>query len=147
MKKLLIVLLVAVVLISCAKLTVQSIAKAPIDSLVADWCNGFNNHDAEAITNMFETDAILMDDNIIITNQQQMLHEWIDPNLSHVSNLKAEQLQAWSTSDRAGYAGKYSVDYTLDDGTVNHPKGVFMVNWTKNAEGEWKITTACINPF
>ncbi|MBN2829546.1 MAG: hypothetical protein JXR56_04425 [Candidatus Cloacimonetes bacterium] len=147
MKKMLFVLIVFAVLISCSKSPEKNIVQAPIDSLVADWCNNWNNHDGDAVFNMFEPNAVLLDDKIIITNTQEMIADWINPNIKHVANLKAEQLQAWSTNDRAGYAGKYSVDYTADDGTITHPQGVFMVNWKLNANGEWKITTACINPF
>jgi ketosteroid isomerase-like protein len=147
MKNLLFVLLVALLFVSCTKTPEKIIPQAPIDSLVANWCNNWNNHDPEGIFNMFELGSVLMDDDIIITDTQQMISEWINPNIMHVANLKAEQLQAWSENGRAGYAGKYSVDYTADDGTQTHPHGVFMVNWKLNSNGDWKITTACINPF
>jgi ketosteroid isomerase-like protein len=146
MKNIFIAFIMAAILFSCKQQSPETaIAKAPVDSLIANWSNSWNNHDSAAVRDLFLADALLIDDNLIASNMQETSDKWIQPNINAVLNFKASTLQQWSTSDRAGYTGNYEFDYALNDSAMAKAKGVFTVNWIKTDKGDWKITNADIH--
>ena len=146
MKKTLSISAFAVILFSCTQPTAQSVdAKAPIDSLIANWGNSWNNHDSAAVSNLFTADALLIDDNFIGTTTNEIATQWISPNINNVKQFKSTTLQEWSGTDRAGYTGKYQFDAVVNDSVVAKALGVYTVNWIKTDKGDWKITTADIH--
>lgn len=148
MKKILMALLVTGTIVSCNQPSGNIIVqKAPIDSLIINWNNSWNNHDSAAVRNLFAADALLIDDNLIAMNANELSAKWISPNINAVNNLKATQLQEWETNERAGYTGKYQFDVLVKDSLIAQPRGVFTVNWKKTDNGDWKIMTATIHSF
>lgn len=146
MKKTLSISALALILFSCTRPTAQSVAaKAPIDSLIANWGNSWSNHDSAAVSNLFTANALLIDDNFIGTTTNEIATKWIHPNINMVSHFKSTTLQEWSGADRAGYTGKYEFDAIVNDSVVAKPTGVYTVNWIKTDKGDWKITTADIH--
>ncbi len=146
MKKTLSLSALALILFSCTRPTAQSVAaKAPIDSLIANWGNSWSNHDSAAISNLFTANALLIDDNFIGTTTNEIATKWIHPNINMVSHFKSTTLQEWSGADRAGYTGKYEFDAVVNDSVVAKPSGIYTVNWIKTDNGDWKITTADIH--
>lgn len=136
------------VLYSCKQpLSETAVAVAPVDSLIANWGNSWNNQDSAGVRNLFTSDALLTDDNLIATNIDEISAKMISPNIHAVSNFKTSKLQDWSTNDRAGYTGSYELDVLVNKVVVAKPKGVFTVNWKKMDNGEWKIATATIYSF
>lgn len=123
------------------------VTSAPVDSLVKNWSNSWNNHDSAAVKNLFAPDALLIDDNLIADNETKISDKWIGPNINVVSNFKTAQLQVWSTGENAGYTGTYEFDVIVKDTIVDHSKGAFTLNWKKPVNGNWKITTATIHSF
>jgi len=148
MKLFLISLITVVLVTSCNQPSEQRyVSKAPVDSLITNWENGWNKHDSAAVSNLFSSDALLIDDNLIAMNVEELSSKWIHSNIRIVSNLKSTKLQSWSTSDKAGYTGKYELDVIVNDSVVAKPKGVFTLNWSKTAAGDWKVSTAHIHSF
>ncbi len=148
MKKIYLHLFSLGLLISCHPSTQEPIiVKAPIDSLIINWCNSWNNHDSAGVLHLFQKDALLIDDNLIANHADEISNTWIRPNIRLINNLKTTKLQDWSTGERAGYTGKYELNVVIHDTIVAHPNGVFTVNWLKNDWGEWKITNASIHHF
>jgi len=148
MKKILISFIAAGMLISCKQPSPDAtIIKAPIDSLIANWSNSWNNHDSAGVRNLFVADALLTDDKLIAMNAAEFSAKWISPNIHVVNNFKTSKLQDWSSNDRAGYTGTYDLDVVVKNSVIAKPKGVFTVNWVKTDNGEWKITTAIIYSF
>lgn len=146
MKNIFIAFIMTAILFSCKQQSPETaITKAPVDSLIANWSNSWNNHDSAAVSNLFVADALLIDNNLIASNMQETSDKWIQPNINAVQNFKASTLQQWSTSDRAGYTGNYEFDYALNDSAMAKAKGVFTVNWIKTDKGDWKITNADIH--
>ena len=146
MKKLLASLIVTAMLFSCNQASTQTtLVKAPIDSLINNWNKAWNNHDSTGVSNLFATNALLMDEDIIANNSAEIGAKWIHPNIKLVNHLKSTKLQEWSSGERAGYSGKYELDVVVKDSIVAKPKGVYTVNWMKTDNGEWKITTANIH--
>jgi ketosteroid isomerase-like protein len=145
MKKICIVIL-AVAIFSCKQpVTEIAAAKAPVDSLVTNWSNAWSNNDSVEVAKLFTADALLIDDNLIATNTADIAARWIHPNIHVVKNLTTKKLQEWSTNDRAGYTGKYTLDVVVNDSVIAKPAGVFTVNWVKTDSLGWKITTADIH--
>lgn len=148
MRQLFSLLLLTGILFSCSRPTPETvIVKAPVDSLITNWSNSWNNHDSAAVRNLFTEDALLIDDDFIAVNADEFSANWIHPNIKLVTNLSTTKLQDWSTGDRAGYTGKYELDVVVKDSVVAKGKGVFTVNWIKTGKGDWKITTADIHSF
>jgi len=148
MKNLLSIILLLGISFSCKPPANQnSYDKAPIDSLIANFCKSWNNHDSIAVRKLFDPGALVNDDNTITTNLIELSNFWIKPYIYYINNLNTTKLQEWSTSDRAGYTGKYKLDFIDHDSLIGRPQGVILINWIKNEKGEWKITTAILHAF
>lgn len=148
MKKQLSSLIITIMLFSCNQAATETkVIQAPIDSLISNWTNTWNNHDSSGVINLFTADALLIDDNLVVNSTADMAAKWIHPNINVVSKFKTGKLQEWSSGDRAGYTGTYEFDAVVNDSVVARPKGIFTVNWIKNEKGEWKVTVADIHGF
>ena len=148
MKKILASLIVTTMLFSCNQSSTQTtLVKAPVDSLITNWGNVWNNHDSAGVSNLFAPEALLIDDDLIANNAVEIAAKWIHPNITVVSHFKSAKLQEWSSVERAGYTGKYEFDVVVKDSVVAKPRGVYTVNWIKTDKGEWKVTTADIHGF
>jgi len=148
MKKIILGILAVGLLFSCSKKPTETeLPKAPIDSLIANWQNTWNNNDSAGICNMFAPDIVLIDDELVIMNSKELADNWAGPYHKLVKNLKTEKMQEWSSADRAGYTGKYELDIVINDSVIGHPHGIFTANWIKTENGEWKVTTANMNAF
>lgn len=148
MKKMLFSLIAAGMLISCNQPSTDSnVTNAPIDSLVANWANGWNSQDSAGVRNLFEDDALLTDDQLIATGIEEIAAKMISPNIRLVHNFTSSKLQEWTSGDRAGYTGTYEIEIVINEEVVAKPKGVFTVNWRKTGNGEWKIATAVIYSY
>jgi len=146
MKKILIPLILAGMLISCNSKSVKtSNEKAPVDNLIASFCNGWNNHDSIAVRNLFLDDALLIDDNILAANGKELSMKWIKPNMPYIKSITPSKLQEWSSGDRAGYTGTYKMVYLNKNSVLAYSNGLFTVNWLKTNNGDWKITTTHIH--
>jgi ketosteroid isomerase-like protein len=146
MKKIIYVFLMAILFSCTPSQDPPKEVKAPIDALVANWRNNWNNHDSIGVRNMFLEDALLIENELICRNAEEFAAKWIHPNIRGVKNLETNKLQEWSTSERAGFTGTYSVE-VIHDSIPEYPKGAFAVNWIKTQNGEWKITSAVIHAF
>ena len=146
MKNILSLFALTLLVFSCTRPVSESaVTKAPIDSLITNWGNSFNNHDSAAVSNLFTANALLIDDDFIGTTTDEIATKWIHPNIKMVNHLKSSTIQQWSGTDRAGYTGKYEFDVVVNDSVVAKPSGVYTINWIKTDKGDWKITTADIH--
>ncbi len=146
MKKLLTSLSLTAMLFSCNQSSTQTVSvKAPVDSLIANWGQVWNNHDSAGVRNLFAPDLLLIDGDLIAKNGDEVSEKWIHPNINVVSHFKTTKLQEWTSHERAGYSGMYEFDVVVKDSIMARPRGVYTINWMKTAQGEWKITTADIH--
>lgn len=148
MKITLLLVLITITIFSCnqtSSKTTESNVKPPIDSLISNWEISWNKHDSAGVRNMFLADAVLIDDNLVAANAAEISEKWIHPNINVVSNLTSTKLQEWSSSDRAGYTGRYEFTAIVNDSIVAKPTGFYTVNWMKTLQGDWKITTSVIH--
>ena len=142
MKKVLLALFVAGILFSCKQPTptVVAVVKAPIDSLIGNFIKAWNTQDSAAIRNLFVNDALLINEEVIATNGDEISTKWIHPEFRYVSNLTSSKLQEWSSNDRAGYAGLWSIQIKMKK-KVQKQNGAYTIVWMKDDKGEWKIAT------
>jgi len=146
MKKILTCIIVSAIWSSCQQRAIEVVfVKAPVDSLITNWSDSWNDHDSAGVRNLFMADALLLDNNLIANNTDEIAVKWIHPNINLVHHFKSTKLQDWSANDRAGYTGKYEFDVIVNDSVLAHPKGAYTVNWIKTGNGDWKITTAAIH--
>ena len=146
MKKITFSILLASALFSCKQPDkAVVVTKAPIDSLINQWNLSWNKHDSTGVRNMFANDALLIDDNLIVTSADEISEKWIHPNINVVNNFKSDKIKDWSDVNFAGYTGKYEFEAIVDSTVVASPKGVFTFEWEKNLNGEWKIVVAHIH--
>ncbi len=137
MKKILFSLIAAGILLSCKQPSIESkVIIAPVDSLVANWANGWNSQDSAAVRNLFEDDALLTDNRLIATGIEEIATRMISPNIHLVRNFTSSGLQEWTTDDRAGYTGTYEIEIVVNEEVVAKPKGVFTLNWRKTGTGD-----------
>ena len=143
MKKVLFALFVAGILFSCKQpaTKVVVVTKAPIDSLIDNYNKAWNTHDSAAIRNLFVDDALLIDDELIAKSGDEISLKWIHPVYKAVSNVTSSKLQEWTSNDRAGFTGQWTIQLKMKK-KVMKLKGAYTVIWMKNDKGEWKITTA-----
>lgn len=146
MKKILIAICVAGIFFSCKQTTPKIVtAKAPIDSLITNYNNAWNNHDSIAIRNLFAHEALLIDDEIIAKNVDEISATWIKPYYRFVNNISLAKMQEWSSGDRAGFTGTYILNLTMKNAKkkdkIMKIKGTCTMIWMKNDKGDWKIAT------
>ncbi|MBC7534176.1 MAG: hypothetical protein H7258_00605 [Ferruginibacter sp.] len=147
MKKLILLVVITTMLISCDQPLPAAaiIVKSPVDSLITNWSNTWNNHDSAGVRNMFVGDALVIDDNLVASGQEEISSKWIHPNINAVNHFKTTHLQDWYGNERAGYTGRYEFYVMVNDSVVAKPRGIYTVNWIKTDKGAWKITTAVIH--
>lgn len=147
MKKILFIVLISGCFFSCVsqKSTSSKSAGVEVSSLMKDFEHAWSTNDSITISNLFAPDVILFDRPLLATNSHELAEKWIGPFYKFVKNMRTEKLQDWSTTDRAGYTGYYTLDIVMDGAIVYSPKGICTLNWVKNDKGEWKIITANMN--
>ena len=72
--------------------------------------------------------GIIADNNLVTKNLKELSNEWIHPNIRIVNNFKSTKMQDWSTNDRAGYAGNWTLDVLVNDSIVARPTGAFTLS-------------------
>lgn len=143
MKKILFAFFLAGILFSCKQPTptVVTVVKAPIDSLIDNYNKAWNTNDSAAIRNLFTDDALLIDDELIAKNGDEISAKWIHPVYKAVSNVTSSKLQEWTSNDRAGFTGLWTIQLKMKKKAMKI-KGAYTVIWMKNDKGQWKIATA-----
>ena len=143
MKKILFTLFVAGILFSCKQPTTKVVAvtKAPIDSLIDNYNKAWNTNDSAAIRNLFADDALMIDDELMAKSGDEISTKWIHPVYKAVSNVTSSKLQEWTSNDRAGFTGLWTIQLKMKK-KVMKLKGAYTIIWMKNDKGQWKIATA-----
>jgi ketosteroid isomerase-like protein len=135
-----------ILITSCNRTTHTSTNQlSPVDSLIGAWIKNWNNHDSIAIKNMFDSDVILIDDNMIAKSQDEVVSKLIRPHIKDINNIKAEKINEWVSYDRAFYTGTYVLDFFVNDSQIDQHKGFWTVSWKKDDKDEWKICDVHIN--
>ena len=141
MKQFILFLALATV-ISCNQPT-ENIASTPtvnVDSLTATFLAGWNNKDSAAIMKTIADNAIVMNDSLIHNGHSAIANNWISGGVKVLSNIKTSSLIKDYDKKIAYDGGTYTLDLTPPGGPVLKEKGNYNLVWTKQQNGEWKLT-------
>ena len=145
MKKTSLILILSTLICSCTPTPSIPIANAsPVDSLSAHFASVWNHQDSAGVRQLFGNTVLLTDDDMMVTTPGEISSKWIHPNIRVVHNFKTTKLQDWSSTDRAGYTGKFEFDAIVNDSVVAHPAGIYTINWLRNENNQWLINTCII---
>lgn len=141
MKQLTLFLALATVL-SCNQTTEKSTSTTPVnvDSLTATFLAGWNNKDSAAIMKTIADDAIVMNDSLIHTGHSAISNNWISGGVKVLSNINTSSIIKDSDNKIAYDGGTYTLDLTPPGGPVLKEKGNYNLVWTKQQNGDWKLT-------
>ncbi len=135
-------LLALVTVISCTLTTKKSTSTLPVnvDSLTATFLAGWNNKDSSAIMKTIAENAIVMNDSLIHNGHSAIANNWISGGVRVLSNIKTSSVIKDSDNKIAYNGGTYTLDLTPPDGPILKEKGNYNLVWTKQQNGEWKLT-------
>lgn len=141
MKQLTLLLALATVL-SCNQTTEKNSSTTPVnvDSLTATFLEGWNNKDSAAIMKTIADNAIVMNDSLIHKGHSAIANNWISGGVKVLSNIKTSSVIKDSDNKIAYDGGTYALDLTPPGGPVLKEKGNYNLVWTKQQNGEWKLT-------
>ncbi|MBN2175609.1 MAG: nuclear transport factor 2 family protein, partial [Bacteroidales bacterium] len=140
------ILLLCIVIFSCnqpsTKSTdsIQQSASVDVDSLTKMFLDGWNNHDSAAIVKTIADNAVVMNDSLIHTGINAIAQNWISGGVKVLSNIKTTSLTKGVSESVAYSGGTYSLDLTPPGGPVLKEKGNYSLVWSKQQNGDWKLT-------
>ena len=111
-----------------------------VDSLTANFLAGWNNKDSAAIINTIADNAIVMNDSLIHNGRKTIADNWISGGVKVLSNIKTSSVIKNSDQLLAYNGGTYTSDLTPPGGPLLKEKGNYSLVWTKQENGEWKLT-------
>jgi ketosteroid isomerase-like protein len=134
--------LVLTILISCNQAIEKNTSSLPVnvDSLTATFLAGWNNKDSAAIMTTIAENAIVMNDSLIHNGHSAIANNWISGGVKVLSNIKTSSLIKDSDNKIAYDGGTYTLTLTPPGGPVLNERGNYNLVWTKQQNGEWKLT-------
>lgn len=141
MKRLTLILALTTI-VSCNQTTEKSGAATPvnIDSLTAIFLAGWNIKDSAAIMKTIADNAIVMNDSLIHNGHSAIANNWISGGVKVISNIKTASIIKDSDYKIAYDGGTYTLDLTPPGGPVLKERGNYNLIWTKQQNGDWKLT-------
>ncbi len=135
-------ILLALSIISCNQPSEKSSGKpsVKVDSLTANFLAGWNNKDSVAIMNTIADNAIVMNDSLIHNGQKTIADNWVSGGVKVLSNIKTSSVIKNNDQHLAYDGGTYTLDLTPPGGPLLKEKGNYSLVWTKQQNGEWKLT-------
>jgi ketosteroid isomerase-like protein len=142
MIKQLIIVIALSTLISCNQTSGEnsSAPAANVDSLTAIFVEGWNKSDSAAIMNTIAENCIVMNDSLIHKGHSAIANNWVSGGVKVLSNIRTSSVIKDSDSKIAYDAGAYTLDLTPPGGPLLKEKGNYSLVWTKQQDGNWKLT-------
>ena len=117
-----------------------SAAYADVDSLVSVFVSAWNSKDSVVTMSVMAEDAVVMNDSLIYRGKSEIANKWVSGGLKVLSNISALIIIKNSDGNVAYAGGTYSGDLTPLDGPKLKEKGNYSLGWSKQSNGEWKLT-------
>ncbi len=129
-------------IISCNQAPEKNPGTEPVnvDSLTALFITGWNNKDSAAIMNTIAENAIVMNDSLIHNGHKAIADNWISGGIKVISNINTSSVIKNDDQHLAYDGGTYTLDLTPPGGPLLKEKGNYSLVWTKQENGEWKLT-------
>lgn len=141
-----IIIIFSIVLIGCnprsknsdeTKLQSKSVN---IDSLTMKFLVGWNKHDSATIMSTIADNAIVMNDSLIHSGTNAIAQNWVSGGVKVLSNINTNSLIKEMNESMAYNGGTYSLDLTPPGGPVLKERGNYSLIWSKQKNGDWKLT-------
>lgn len=135
-------LLLLITFFSCNQATEQKTltASVNVDSLTKTFLEGWNNKDSASIMKTIADNAIVMNDSLIHNGRTAIASNWVSGGVKILSNIQTNSLIKDIDQQIAYDGGTYTLDLTPPGGPVLKEKGNYNLVWTKQQNGEWKLT-------
>ena len=117
--------------------------KAAVEDGYKQWVAAANKKDAEALTNLYDDEAVLLPPHEEPTIGKAAIGEWYkkfvaDPHMGPFTE-KFDSNSFHVVGDIAIDTSDFDGDATMPDGKTMHFHGKNMVLWRKQKDGSWKI--------
>lgn len=139
-------LIFCIALIGCNQPSTKSNDTSPkhelvnVDSLTDVFVAGWNKQDSTAIIETIADNAIVMIDSIIHTGVKDVAQYWVSGGVKVLSTVQTTSLTKGVSESIAYDGGTYSLDLTPSGGPVLKEKGNYSLVWSKQQNGDWKLT-------
>lgn len=140
--RLLTLLFILITVTSCNQTTEKSteIVSVSVDSLTGIFNEGWNKKDSSAIMNVIAQNAVVINDSLIHNGHKAIADHWVSGGVKVISNIKTTSVIKNSDNILAYNSGTYSLDLTPPGEPVLKEKGNYSMVWTKQQDGNWKLT-------
>lgn len=118
----------------------SSAPSANVDSLTAAFIAGWNSRDSAAIMRTIAENCVVMNDSLLHNGQSAIANNWISGGVKVLSNIRTSSIIKDGGNKIAYDAGTYTLDLTPPGGPVLKEKGNYNLIWTKQQDGNWKLT-------
>jgi ketosteroid isomerase-like protein len=108
------------------------------DNFTAAW----NQEDPLLAAEYFTDDAVVDIDGNTMTGRQQIMQQWLQPNVPAVSNLQTQDDRWEAVGDEYRASGRYSMNIAAD-GQTQQASGTFEGTWVRRGD-LWRIRSMTI---
>lgn len=140
--KQLFILSTVLIMIGCNNTTntTPTTTEVNVDSLTSVFVSVWNKKDSAAVVNAMAEDAIVINDSVIYKGQSAIASDWVSGGLKVLGNIAVFPLKKNSDDKIAYGGGTYTGDLAIPGGPVLKETGNYSFGWTKQPDGEWKLT-------
>jgi uncharacterized protein (TIGR02246 family) len=144
MKKVLVVLLTIITMSSWKNPS----NNANLDTLVENWNNAWNKHDAATIANMMNDDVRFVAHKMQLNGKNEVVEKFVKGNYKIVSGLKTEKIASKIDGSLAVYFGNYHHNEVDESGKVTgSSSGNFTLAFQKNKQNVWKLSVVELEEY
>jgi ketosteroid isomerase-like protein len=108
----------------------------------ASFTAAWNQEDPLLAAEYFTDDAVVEVDGNTMTGRQQIMQEWLQPNVPAVSNLQTHDERWEAAGDEYRGSGRYTMNIAAE-GQTQQASGTFDGTWVRRGE-LWRIRTMTI---
>ncbi|HSS19929.1 MAG TPA: nuclear transport factor 2 family protein [Pyrinomonadaceae bacterium] len=154
MKKVLVALVIAVMLVSVVLCRVKTVAeragdaealadvKKAIDKANAQWSEGWAKGDAASIASLFAENGVQLTGSGKIFKGPKEIGERLKTAMQGADpgvKVTVTTVNVWLDGDVAYETGKYKYEYT-EKGKPGVDEGRYVTMWKRQSDGSWKLT-------
>jgi ketosteroid isomerase-like protein len=118
--------------------TAPSELQDEVDSFEAAW----NQDDPLLAAEYFTDDAVVQVDDNTMTGRQQIMQQWLEPNVPAVSNVQIHHDRWDAAGEEYRGSGRFTMD-TAAQGQTQQASGTFEATWVRRGEF-WRMRALTI---
>jgi len=115
-------------------------AKAEIEAAIAEFETAFNGKDSAAVAELYSEDAaIFPPEGPRIDGREGIGNYWGGAIEAGLSDLELSAVEIQDSGNSAYEVGTFALKAPAEGGASNDVKGQYIVIWTKDAQGNWRL--------